>query len=52
MNARPFDIGADGRIIGIANVTSGGERAGDSAQAEMRVIVNWFDELKQRVPVK
>ncbi len=46
---RAFDIMADGRFIGLVNVADDQTRASSS---EIRVILNWFEELKQRVPVK
>jgi hypothetical protein len=47
--ARPFDIAPDGKVVGIANVTSSGNRDGTLTQtSELRVIVNWLEELKQR----
>jgi serine/threonine protein kinase/Tol biopolymer transport system component len=47
---RDFDILPDGRFIGVAGI----DRAETSAQpaAEMRVVLNWFEELKARVPIK
>jgi hypothetical protein len=46
---RAFDIMADGRFIGPVNVGDDQTRASSS---EIRVILNWFEELKQRVPAK
>jgi serine/threonine-protein kinase len=51
---RPFDIGPDGRFIGVLDVVESGAAA-DAALVraqELRVVTNWFDELKQRVPIK
>ena len=42
---RPWDIALDGRILSVY----------DSAQTilpEIRVVLNWFEELRSRVPVK
>jgi dipeptidyl aminopeptidase/acylaminoacyl peptidase len=45
---RAFDILPDGRFIGLTN-GSGPE----SAQAsQLRIVLNWTEELKQRMPVK
>jgi len=48
---RAYDVLADGRFVGLV---SGSEpQATDNvAASQLRVIVNWFEELKQRVPVK
>ncbi len=46
---RAWDILPDGRLIGIAAAT---DDAAPSASAEIRLILNWFEELKQRVPVR
>jgi len=47
---RDFDIFPDGRFIGIVST----DRADTSAQsaAEIRVVLNWLEELKTRVPIK
>jgi eukaryotic-like serine/threonine-protein kinase len=43
---RTFDAMPDGRILGIGT----SDRVG--AEQQVRVVVNWTEELKQRVPVK
>ena len=45
---RAWDILPDGRFIGIV---SGAEEATRSSGPELRLVLNWFEELKQRVPV-
>jgi hypothetical protein len=45
--ARAWDILPDGRFIGITSTTEDGVRG---ASSEMRLVLNWFEELKQRVP--
>ena len=51
-NTRSYDITPDGkRFIGLAPVSSGQE-SGSGANPEIRVIVNWFEELKSRVPAR
>ena len=45
---RAWDILPNGRLIGL--VAEGGEAA-RSTSSEIRLVVNWFEELKQRVPV-
>ena len=46
---RAWDILPDGRFIGIASTTDDAVRG---SSPEMRVVLNWFEELKQRVPVQ
>ena len=45
---RAWDILPDGRLIGITSTT---EDAVRGTSPEMRVVLNWLEELKQRVPV-
>ncbi len=45
---RAWDILPDGRFIGIV---SGTEDATRSSASELRLVLNWFEELKQKVPV-
>jgi serine/threonine-protein kinase len=51
-NSRSHDITPDGkRFLGLAPVSTLPESGGASVSpSEIRVIVNWFDELKARVP--
>ena len=44
---RAWDILPDGRLIGL--VPEGGR--GAESSSGIRLAVNWFEELKQRVPV-
>jgi len=46
---RGWDVLPDGRLIGITPASDGATRR---TLAEVRVVVNWFDELRQRVPLK
>jgi serine/threonine protein kinase len=46
---RPYDVTADGRFVGVG---SGGTRAGSAATPQIHVVLNWFEELKARVPTK
>ena len=48
---RPFDLMPDGRFLGLA-VPGQTETATGPAAPEVRLVLNWFEELKQRVPVK
>jgi len=45
---RAWDTLADGRFIGITSTVEDAQR---SAVPEMRLVLNWFQELRQRVPV-
>ena len=46
---RAWDILPDGRFIGISSAIEGAAR---SYSSEMRLVLNWFEELKRRVPVR
>lgn len=47
---RNHDVGPDGRLVGIV---AGGEGGSTPAAAQqINVVLNWFEELKQRVPTK
>lgn len=50
---RPFDITPDGRIIGVTEVATTASVAGRSppsgAAVQINIVVNWIEELKQRV---
>jgi Tol biopolymer transport system component len=43
---RAWDILPDGRFVGLASA------AGRLSSTEIRVVLNWFEELKQKVPVR
>ena len=47
---RTFDITPDGKIVAV--VTSGQAQSGAPATPQIQVVLNWFEELKQRVPTK
>jgi serine/threonine-protein kinase len=50
-NARTFDVARDGqRFLGL--LTPDALNANASARPEIRIVLNWFEELKVRVPVK
>lgn len=46
---RTFDILPDGRIVGIS--TPGEQALSGIAREEVRIVVNWFEELRRLVPV-
>jgi hypothetical protein len=48
-NPRPYDTLRDGRLIGVA--MPGLNQTG-SGPAQIQVVLNWFEELKARVPRK
>ena len=45
---RPFDIARAGKIVGLLNVAA----PGTPTTPQIHVVLNWLEELKQRVPVK
>jgi hypothetical protein len=49
-SARAFDVLPDGRFIGLV-VGSGDDQSGAAATSEIRVVLNWQEELKRLVPV-
>lgn len=49
---RPYDISRDGqRILGLIQASQAIESARTDA-SQIQVVLNWFDELKRKVPVK
>jgi len=48
--ARDYDITPDGKIVGV--VAAGQTRSGTAASPQIQVVLNWFEELKQRTSVK
>ena len=48
LDARGYDVLPDGRFLSVSQQESPGGPAG----SELRVVLNWFEELKQRVPTK
>lgn len=47
---RPYDVARDGkRFLGLL---AAGAASTASSRPELRVVLNWFDELKARAPVK
>jgi hypothetical protein len=47
---REYDIAADGKRFVVATVAAGSGSSGNTPQIE--VVLNWVEELKQRVPTK
>jgi serine/threonine-protein kinase len=47
---RNYDIMPGGRMIGVVN--AGQPRLGAPAVQQINVVLNWFEELKQRVPTR
>lgn len=47
---RPVDMGPDGRIVG--PVDWGNDPNVSAAARNIHIVFNWFEELKQRVPLK
>jgi Tol biopolymer transport system component len=44
---RPFDILPDGRLVAV----DAANQPGDQRSAQIQVVLNWFEELKAKVPV-
>jgi eukaryotic-like serine/threonine-protein kinase len=49
-DVRNYDVGVDGKYVGL--IAPGQLQAGTSTAQQIQVVLNWFEELKQRVPVK
>ena len=49
-DVRNYDITPSGKFVALVDPPEQG-RPGTSAAPEIRVVINWFEELKQRVPV-
>jgi serine/threonine-protein kinase len=47
---RNFDITPDGKIVGV--IIAGQTRSGAPAAQQIHVVLNWFEELKARIPAK
>ncbi len=48
-----WDISPDGeRFLMIKQDFSGDDASGDEKPQQINVVVNWFEELKERVPVE
>jgi Tol biopolymer transport system component len=49
---RPYDVTPDGRKFLIVALPQSDSKNGAAPRTEMNVVLNWFEELKTRVPVK
>ena len=47
---RPYDITPDGKFVGV--VTAGATETDVAVTSRIEVVLNWFEELKARVPTK
>jgi serine/threonine protein kinase len=53
LEGHPWDISRDGkRFLMLKEVASTGKPAAAKSTQKINIVVNWFEELKQRVPVK
>ena len=50
-DTRDYDVMPDGRFISSVPASDEGASGSDAAP-QIRVVLNWLEELKQRVPVK
>ena len=48
----PWDIAPDGRFLMMRNPGTGGQSDAAAALRKINIVLNWTEELKQRVPVK
>jgi hypothetical protein len=46
---RTYDVTPDGRFIGVIDANLG---PGSAAAPQIEIVLNWFEELKARVPAK
>jgi len=49
-NVRDYDVLPDGRILSTVNQSD--QKGSATNTPQIRVVLNWFEELKQRVPIK
>jgi serine/threonine-protein kinase len=49
---RPFDVAPNGAIVGTAFPSSIPVRTNPSDPPQIQIVLNWFEELKARVPTK
>jgi hypothetical protein len=47
---REYDIGRNGKIVGL--IETGINAKTPAAGSQMQIVLNWFEELKQRTAVK
>jgi eukaryotic-like serine/threonine-protein kinase len=50
INPRPYDVTPDGRFVGIGTALQAG--TGSTRSTQIHVVLNWFEELKVRVPAR
>ena len=43
-----YDVMPDGRILGV--VAAGQTQSAESTTPEIQIVLNWFEELQERVP--
>jgi hypothetical protein len=47
---RPYDIGSKGKVVGLIDAGVGASASTSSPQ--MQIVLNWFEDLEQRVPTR
>jgi hypothetical protein len=53
VSERTFDIAPDGRILGLVDPAAAGTvDAATNTSAQLHVVLNWFEELKRREPIR
>jgi hypothetical protein len=48
---RAWDLAPDGHLVGVTDAVDS-DRTGPESANELRIVVNWLDELKQRVSTR
>jgi hypothetical protein len=49
---REFDMLPDGKFVGVVDASSSPSKAGTPPERQIRIVVNWFEELKRLAPAK
>jgi Tol biopolymer transport system component len=51
-STRAFDVMPDGRFVGLLGESAAELEARESVPREVRIVLNWFEDLKRLVPAK
>ena len=52
---RAYDVMPDGKFVGLVSQSdsdAGSQSGAPASESQIRLVANWFEELKQRVPIK
>jgi hypothetical protein len=47
-----MDVGPDGQLIAVLDYSAPGVAPGKQPSPQINVVLNWFTELNQRVPLR